>query len=260
MKCQFVFLGTGGSMGVPVVGCPCAVCHSSSPYNKRLRPSAGIKIGSKFILIDSGPDFRYQALRAGIQTVDSVIFTHAHHDHTAGVDDLRIFTLRSQEKMPCLLSEATLNDLKMRFYYIFDENQAAPKMTTNLDITLLSGVMGKVNFEGLPIDYVSYQQGGMMVNGLRFGNLAYVTDIKNFDPAIYSVLKGVKTLIVSALRYTPSHLHFTVDDAIDFAAQVGAEKVWLTHIAHELDHEKTNVYLPPHIRMAYDELELDFEI
>lgn len=260
-QARFLFLGSGGSMGIPVVGCTCAVCRSSLSQNKRLRPSAVIKIGNRIILIDCGPDFRAQALGNGITHVDGVILTHAHHDHTAGVDDLRIFTLRSGQPLPCLLSLETLRELKIRFYYIFNERCGPDgvKLTTNLALHCMEESTGQIVFEGLKIRYISYHQGGMQVNGLRFGNLAYVTDIKEYSSDIFASLEGVKTLIIGALRHTPSHLHFTVDDAVNFAKTVGAEKTWLTHIAHELDHERTNVYLPESIRMSYDGLELHFD-
>ncbi|MBA2727883.1 MAG: MBL fold metallo-hydrolase [Parachlamydiaceae bacterium] len=258
-KCRLVFLGTGGSMGVPVIACQCQVCTSLDPHNQRLRPSVLIKTDLQTILIDSSPDFRTQALRAKIQNIDNVIFTHAHHDHTAGVDDLRIFTLRNNFKMPCLLSQETLRDLQKRFYYIFEEIVGKPKFTTNLEITLLPEVEGEIAFAGLNIRSFTYRQCGMAVNGLRFGNFAFLTDIKEYDPEIFNFLKGVKILVISALRFTPSIFHLTVDEAIEFAAKVGAEKVWLTHIAHELDHEKTNAYLPEHIRLSYDGLEFEFE-
>lgn len=248
-------------MGVPLVGCACSVCRSPLPQNKRLRPSAAIKIGDRTILIDCGPDFRAQALKHDIINVDSVILTHAHHDHTAGVDELRIFSLRHGQPVPCLLSTETLRELKIRFYYIFNERYGPDgvKMTTDLALTCMEEFSGQIEFEGLKIHYISYYQGGMQVNGFRLGNLAYITDIKEYTPAMVESLKGVKTLILSALRHTPSHLHFTVDDAVNFAKAVGAEKTWLTHIAHELDHEQTNVYLPESVRMGYDGLELDFD-
>lgn len=260
-EARFLFLGSGGSMGIPVVGCPCEVCRSPLSQNKRLRPSAAIKIGNRIILIDCGPDFRTQALEYGITHIDGVILTHAHHDHTAGVDDLRIFTLRSGQPLPCLLSSETLQELKTRFYYIFNERCSPDgvKLTTNLATYCIEEPCGQIIFEGLKIKYISYHQGGMQVNGFRFGNLAYVTDIKEFNPEIFDSLKGVKTLVIGALRHTPSNLHFTVDDAINFSKAVGAEKTWLTHIAHELDHERTNAYLPEYVRMSYDGLELHFD-
>lgn len=258
---KFIFLGTGGSMGVPVVGCSCDVCQSTLSYNKRLRPSALIKINGKSFLIDSGPDFRFQALKYDVKDLDGVILTHAHHDHTAGLDELRIFTLRSGQPLPCIMSEETLRELKIRFYYIFDSRytQDGVKLTTDLSINCLKKNSGDVVFEGMKFSYIAYYQGGMKVNGFRFGDLAYVTDIKDYHPEIISSLKGVKTLVISALRFTSSHLHFTVDEAVEFAKKVGAQNTWFTHIAHELDHECTNAYLPESIRLSYDGLELKFK-
>lgn len=253
------FLGTGGSMGIPVVGCSCSVCRSSHSKNYRLRPSALLKVGKQNILIDAGPDFRYQALRWGVDRLDGVIFTHAHHDHTAAVDELRVYTLRSASFLPCLLSKKTLFDLKRRFYYIFEEAKGLPKLTTHFAPICLPSLSGEVDFLGLKIRYVSYEQAGMQVNGFRFGNLAYLTDIKRYDETIFQMLDGVEHLIVGALRYTDSEQHFSVDQAIAFAKKSGAEKTWLTHIAHELDHDRVNAYLPLNMRMSYDGLELHFE-
>lgn len=260
-QASLLFLGTGGSMGIPVIGCGCAVCRSPLSKNKRLRPSVAIKMGKQLLLIDCGPDFRLQALTHHITHVDGVIFTHAHHDHTAGLDELRIFTLRTGKPLPCLLSYETLQELKVRFYYIFKNDVGADgvKLTTNLAIKCLEDARGETDFLGLKIKYLTYKQGGMQVLGLRFGDLAYLTDIKDYEDDIFDDLKGVKTLIISALRHTPSHLHFTVDEAVTFAKEVGAEQTWLAHIAHELEHERTNVYLPESVRLSYDGLELHFD-
>jgi len=257
--CRFLFLGTGGSMGIPVIGCDCPVCSSSSHFNKRWRPSAMITKGNQKIVLDCGPDFRLQALHYKIDTLDGVIFTHAHHDHTAGIDDLRIYTLRSGKPMPCLLSQETLKDLQERYGYIFNENYEGMKLTTNLQTTITPGNEGDINFLGWDIHYVTYVQGGMRVNGLRFGDLAFLTDIREYDSSIFDSLRNLKTLVISALRYTPSHLHFSVDEAVEFAQKVGAEQTWLTHIAHDLDHEETNAYLPANIRLGYDGLEFGFK-
>lgn len=257
---QLKFLGSGGSMGVPVIGCTCAICQSSDPHNKRLRPSLLLRAGQRHFLIDSGPDFRQQALRAHIDKLDGLILTHAHHDHTAGLDELRIFTLRSGQSLPCLMSAATLKELKMRFFYIFNNaNPYGLQQTAHLQVQLFPEEQGVVDFEGLKIEYLTYMQGDMPVNGLRFGNMAYITDIKNFPPTIFEALKGIDILILSALRYTPSPLHLSIDEAVDFAKQVNAKQTWLTHIAHELDHEKANAYLPDNIRLSYDGLELSFD-
>ena len=257
-KGQFLFLGTGGSMGIPVIGCHCAVCSSSSRFNKRLRPSALITTSDKQLLIDCSPDFRYQALTHGLSHLDGVVITHAHHDHTGGIDDLRVLYMRQKAPLPCLLSQATADDLKERFSYIFQHGGDYEKLIARFDLEILKGERGKVNFQDVEIGYMTYTQGGMPVNGYRFGNLAFVSDIRQYPETIFEDLKNVKILIVSALRFTPSPLHFNVDEAIEFAQRVGADHTWLTHIAHELDHEKTNSYLPSNIQLAYDGLSFEF--
>lgn len=241
-------------MGIPVIGCKCPVCTSDCSYNKRLRPSALVMINGKRILIDCGPDFKEQALRYDLDSLDGIIVTHAHHDHTAGFDELRIYSLRNHQPIPCLLSPETLGDLKRRFYYIFDENNPYSSLTAKFQIQLLEGARADILFLGVPISYFSYKQGGMLVNGFRFGDLAYVSDIRDYPETIFEDLKGVKTLVISALRYASTPLHFGVDESIEFSQRVGAQQTWLMHIAHDLDHDKTNAYLPANIRMAYDGL------
>ncbi len=253
IKGNLLFLGTGGSMGVPVIGCQCAVCKSDSPFNKRLRPSVLIRFQNRVFLIDSGPDFRQQALRYGITSLDGVIYTHAHHDHTSGIDDLRPIYYRRETPLPVLLSHVTAQDLQKRFYYLFQSSNP------RLHVQILPEQEGVTEFQGVEIHYVTYTQGGMAVNGFRFGDLAYLSDIRHFSPIIFEHLKGVRYLIISALRYTPSPLHLSVDEAVDFAKQLGVEQTWLTHISHELDHFQTNAYLPSNIRLAYDGLAIEFE-
>lgn len=253
MKGKLIFLGTGGSVGVPVIGCSCEVCHSSDTANQRLRPSALLRIDQRQFLIDAGPDFRMQALRIGLAKLDGLLLTHAHHDHTAGIDDLRPIYYRRQNPLPVLLSAETAQDIRMRYNYLFQST--VPRFY----LQLLPDQAGAVVFENIPIQYVTYIQGGMLVNGYRIGDLAYLSDIRHFSPSIFEHLEGVRYLVISALRHTPSPLHFSVDEAIDFARQLKAEKVWLTHISHELEHHQTNAYLPAHIRLAYDGLEIDFE-
>lgn len=247
-----IFLGTGGSLGVPVIGCSCPVCMDTHPHNKRLRTSALLRIEDKQILIDCSPDFREQALRYDLNTINGIIITHAHHDHTGGLDELRIYYLRSRQPMPCLLSRATENDVRRRFYYLFEPPH--PKFAVHH----LEQASGEVDFLGIPVRYFSYEQLGMAVNGLRLGNLAYVTDIRSYAEDIFEHLQGVEILVISALRHTPSPMHFTVDEAIAFAKRAGARQTWLTHIAHEL--EQANGNLPENVRLAYDGLELDFEM
>lgn len=259
-KGKFLFLGTGGSMGIPVIGCECAVCRSSSSYNKRLRPSGLLSILEKNIIIDCGPDFRQQMLQYKIKHIDGLIFTHAHYDHTGGFDELRIINARAKKPVPCLLSEATAQELKMRFPYVFDADAPQATITTKASFQYLESTRGFVEFLGIPLHYMTYEQGGMLVNGFRFGNFAYISDIRHYPETIFEDLRGVKTLVVSCLRYQPSVLHFNVEEAIAFSNKVGANEVWFTHLAHELDHELTNSRLPPNYQLAYDGLEIDFEL
>jgi phosphoribosyl 1,2-cyclic phosphate phosphodiesterase len=259
MKKKLTFLGTGGSVGVPVIGCPCAVCHSSEPVNQRLRPSVLLRIAQQQFLIDVGPDFRMQALRHGIMTLDGILLTHAHYDHTAGMDDLRPLYFRRKSSLPVLLSTETAQDLQVRYHYLFQPNPGQEHFNPRFHLHLLPERAGQIVFQDLPFQYVTYKQGGMSVNGYRIGDLAYLSDIKYFSSSIFEQLNGVKYLIISALRYTFSPLHFSVDEAIDFAKALKAERVWLTHISHELEHHQTNAYLPANMCLAYDGLEIEFE-
>lgn len=257
MKGQLLFLGTGASLGVPIIGCDCAVCQSDNSLNKRLRPSVLFTIGGKNFLIDSGPDFRLQALRNGINSLQGVLMTHTHHDHTAGLDDLRIYLYRDQRSLPILASKESADDLRRRYYYLFPANANKHRLVLH---ELPNEPEGEINFEGVLIQYVTFEQGGMPVNGFRVGNFAYLSDIRNFNPSIFSSLKGVETLVISALRYTATDLHFSIDEALDFIAKVNPKQGWITHISHDLDHEKTDAYLPSHVKLAYDGLKIDFEV
>jgi phosphoribosyl 1,2-cyclic phosphate phosphodiesterase len=259
MKGKLIFLGTGASLGVPMLGCPCEVCLSPSPFNKRLRPSALVMVNHKQLLIDVGPDFRYQAMRSHIKHLDGILFTHSHQDHSAGIDDLRPLNFKRENPIPFLASEVTAQDIKERFHFVFKPSVYASQSSPRLEAHLLpSTPQGKVIFQEMEVSYYTFYQDKMPVNAYRIGDMAYVSDIKNFDPDIFDWLKGVKVLVISALRFTSSALHLTVDEAVDFANKVGVEKAWLTHTSHELDYEKTNAYLPSHIQLAYDGLEIEF--
>lgn len=251
-----LFIGTGASMGVPVIGCKCDTCTSQDPKNKRWRSSMLLSIQGKEILIDAGPDLRAQALKYKIDHLDGVIFTHSHHDHSAGIDDLRIYYFKNKSPVPCLVSKQTGEDLKRRFYFMFQEQPHEVAKAERLKLQILNEKKGTVDFLGIPIRYFSFEQIGMQVLGLRFGNFAYVTDIKQYDQNVLDELKGVETLVVSALRFTPSHMHLTVDEAIEFIEKVNPKQAYLTHISHDLEHEKTNAYLKPSIQLAYDGLKI----
>ena len=250
---SLVFLGSGGSMGVPVVSCKCKVCKSDSLFNKRLRPSALLKIGKKQFLIDAGPDFRIQALRYGIDHLDGVLLTHTHFDHVGGLDDLRVFYFLQDKQLHCLLSRETYEEIRLRVHYLFHEDKCPW-----LKFQILKKDFGPVEFEGVHFECVTYFQAGMKVTGYRAGSFAYISDIRVYDQAVIDHLKGVDILILSALRYTPTTVHFSIDEAIDFSHKVGAKKTFITHIAHDLEHDETNARLPENVRLAYDGLEINF--
>lgn len=253
MKASFQFLGTSASAGVPVIGCPCPVCTSHSAKNKRFRPSGLVQIGGKALLIDIGPDFRSQALQFNVTHLDGLILTHTHYDHIAGIDELRIFNIRQKKPFPCLLSRESLEELERRYFYFFHDGDS-----TKLDCSLLPQERGEVEFLGVKIGFCSFNQGKMKVNGFRFGDFAYISDIQKYDDSVFECLKGVRKLVLSALRPEPSSFHLSFEEAVAFSKRVGAEETWLTHVGHFLDHEAMNALLPPQIRIAYDGLKVEF--
>jgi phosphoribosyl 1,2-cyclic phosphate phosphodiesterase len=258
MSDKFLFLGTGASTGVPVIGCECGVCSSSSSYNKRLRPSGLVRIRGKAILIDVGPDFREQALKNKIYSLDGLLLTHTHFDHIAGIDELRVYYLQKRKPLPCLLSKETFDELKIRYYYLFRPIDTSPTLSAQLDLQVLQGDQGEIDFLGVKIGYFSYFQGAMKVTGYRIGDFAYVSDIRVYDEGIFERLSGVKTLVVSALREEAPIMMFSVDEAVAFSKKVGAKMTHITHMNHEVNYETVNRKLPPHIQLAYDGLEIEF--
>jgi len=260
MKATFLFLGTGGSAGVPIITCKCDVCTSLSPLNKRYRPSALLKVGKKNFLIDAGPDFRDQALHYNIDTLDGVFLTHSHYDHIGGVDELRIFYLKYKKRLPTLCSIDTYEDLRSRFHYLFQTKEADGSLQSQLDLQVLEDDFGTTRFEGLKVQYVSYYQANMKVTGYRMGPLAYISDIRDYDERIIDDLQGTEILILSALRYARSHVHFSIDEAVEFSKRVGAKRTFLTHISHDLEHDETNQKLPSGVSLAHDGLEIAFSL
>jgi phosphoribosyl 1,2-cyclic phosphate phosphodiesterase len=224
--------------------------------NQRLRPSGILKLGDQRFLIDAGPDFRQQALKFGVERLDGLLLTHTHFDHIAGLDDLRVYYFFHHQRLPCLLSKNSYEDLKERFPYFFQASEDEVMGGPRFQFQLLKSDFGVEQFEGHSVQVMTYEQGGMKVNGFRLGSFAYVVDLKVFTDQIFEILKGVEVLVMSALRYRPSPAHLTLEEAVQFAKQVGAKKTWFSHISHEIDHEETNRQLPPECQLAYDGLEI----
>lgn len=243
-----------------MIGCACEVCKSPSPYNKRFRSSGLVQIGAKKFLIDVGPEFRLQALQFHVDFLSGVLLTHAHADHIAGIDDLRAYYFMDRKKLPCVLSQETFDEVKLRYHYLLESLLPGKSIPAQLDFQILPEDFGAYELDGVRFHYFSYLQTGMKVTGYRFGNLAYVSDIREYSQKTVQALQGIETLILSALRQAPTKMHFSIEEAIAFARLIGAKKTYLTHIAHDLDYADTNALLPSDVRMSYDGLEIPFEI
>jgi phosphoribosyl 1,2-cyclic phosphate phosphodiesterase len=247
------FLGTGTSQGVPVIACNCEVCTSADTRDNRLRTSILIEGEGKVIAIDSGPDFRYQMLRAKVQRLDAIVFTHEHKDHIAGLDDIRAFNYRQNGPVDVYADERVQTALKREFYYIFEEFKYPGIPQLNLHtIGLEPFNIGNVHF--IPIEVMHYK---LPVLGFRINDFTYITDAKTVSETERQKIKGSKILVINALQMQNHISHFTFDEAIAFAEEMGAEKTYLTHISHRLGkHEDILKLLPPNIEPAYDGLKL----
>lgn len=254
---SFVFLGTGASAGVPLIGCHCRICKSSSPHNRRLRPCGWIQVAGKSFLIDVGPDFRQQALTHRIEKMDGLLLTHTHFDHIAGIDDLRIYSVRQKESIPCLLSQESFEALKLRYSYFFTKGTSE---TARLSFQIVGDLPGEALFQDVSFRYIHYRQGDMKITGYRIGDFAYVTDIREYDEAIFPFLEGVNHLVLSALREESSRFHLSLDEAVDFARKAKVPHTRLTHLSHYLDHEEANRKLPSDVQLGYDGLTIEFEV
>ncbi len=274
-------------MGVPTLGCDCPVCTSTDVHDRRLRPSvmvrwresangapgtgtgvegAGIehaglgRVGlERVVVIDTGPDFREQALREKLRRVDAVFYTHSHADHILGLDDLRPLSFaafRHGDTIPLYASSETRAVLERIYEYTFSPDATYP----NRARVRLEPLEGRTSVHGVEFVRVPLMHGRMEIAGFRFGSAAYLTDVSEIPEASFALLEGLDHLVVSALRYKPHPSHATVEQAIGWARRIGAKQTWLTHIAHELGHEETNRALPEKVRLAYDGLTLEVKL
>ncbi len=251
MQAKVIILGSGGSMGVPVIGCPCPVCHSKEPLNKRFRPSIVLQVEGKNILFDCGPDFHSQAIAQEIKDIDAFLLTHTHFDHIAGLDDLRIFSLRKQAAIPCYLSQKSYDDLRKRYYYLFEKDDES---VVRLNYNVLNKPAGLFKVLGVDCHYFTYYQGSMEVAGYRIGNFAYVTDIKRYEEELFDHLIGVEYLILSMQRKDASHAHLSLEDVIAIRERVHPQHCYITHMGHDIDYHDLKESLPAGILPAFDGL------
>lgn len=251
---KITFLGTGTSQGVPIIGSNHPVCLSANPKDKRLRVSLMLEWGEYCYVIDCGPDFRQQMITNQVKKIDGILFTHEHNDHVIGLDDVRPFYFR-QGDISIYAHQRVLKELKKRFAYIFEiENKypGAPTLAENI-ITDSSFTVG--NMKVVPVNVYHPK---LQVYGFRFGDFAYVTDAKIIPDHELKKLKGVKTLVLNALRREEHRSHLSLEQAIDVARQVGAEQTYFTHISHHMGfHDEVQNELPEGFYLAYDNLTLE---
>ncbi len=250
---NITFLGTGTSQGVPVIACTCEVCHSLDYRDKRLRVAVHIEVEGKSFVVDTGPDFRQQMLRERISSLDAILFTHEHKDHTAGLDDVRAYNFYQQRDMPVFAREQVLQQLKQEFAYAFTEKKypGIPQISLNTIVNepfLIEGV--KV----IPIEGIHYK---LPVFGFRIGDFTYLTDLNYISEQELKKVKGTKVLVVGALQKQKHLSHFNLEEALDLIAVIHPEKAFLTHISHRMGlHREVEEELPANVKLAYDGLRI----
>jgi phosphoribosyl 1,2-cyclic phosphate phosphodiesterase len=254
---RITVLGSGTSVGVPTIGCDCRVCTSPDPRDKRLRPSVLVSYAGRNVLIDTSPDFRAQALRAGLRTLDAVLYTHAHADHILGLDDIRPFNYGRREQIPIYARPDALETIKRVFRYVFEEEARHPGGIPRIQARPIEN--GGVELFGMRFDPVPILHGERLIIGFRFGRAAYLTDHSEIPPQSLEMLYGLDVLFLDALRRAPHPTHSTVERSLAWVEQLQPRRAYFTHICHDLPHEETNRTLPSNVELAYDGLEITVE-
>jgi phosphoribosyl 1,2-cyclic phosphate phosphodiesterase len=255
---RLTFLGTGTSFGVPQIGCGCAVCRSADPRDKRNRSAALVEAGGSTILIDTPPELRLQLLASGISQVDAVLYTHEHADHTNGIDDLRMFSVRRHGPLPLFGPPETLERLRTGFRYIFDDAVQAYEGTSKPSLELHAIEPGRpVEVAGVTVLPLAFRHGHLRVYGYRIGALAYITDVKSIPEAERRHLQGLDVLVLNALWWRPHPTHLSIAEAVQTAQELGARRTYLTHLTHETGHGELAAQLPEGVMPAYDGLTVE---
>ncbi len=252
---KITFLGTGTSQGVPVIACHCEVCTSKDPCDNRLRTSILIEHNQLRLVVDTGPDFRQQMLRANVQGLEALMFTHEHKDHVAGLDDVRAFNFKQNKHMPIYATEFVQQTLKREFLYAF-----AHDLYPGAPLLKLETIIPDRPFEieGLRIIPITVMHGKLPVMAFRVGDFTYITDANRIPDDSLELIRGTKVLVLNALRNTPHHSHFTLDEAIEISQKLGVERTYFTHISHLLGkHAPIQETLPKQMWLAYDGLEIN---
>jgi len=248
-------LGSGTSTGVPAIGCDCAVCRSTDPHDRRLRPSIVLEAEQgPVILVDTSTDLREQALANDLRRVDAILFTHTHADHVFGLDDVRRYNHMQRAAIPCYADAGTIASLRRMFSYVFEPPKQIGGGIPQLTLTEITGPFTIGSVDIIPIRLF---HGTLPVLGFRIGSFAYLTDCNRIPDQSWPLLDGVRTLIVDALRHRPHSTHFSIAESLDVVARLGATRAYFTHICHELPHAETNARLPDGVQLAYDGLVID---
>jgi len=246
------FLGTGTSQGIPVIGCGCPVCQSGDPSDRRLRCSVYITDGATRIVIDVGPDFRQQMLRAGIRALEGILVTHEHNDHVAGLDDIRPFNFYQDKRMKIYADSRVHSEIRRRYHYIFSEKSYPGRPAVELiDIRPLQPFLVNT-LEVLPLEV---WHGDLSILGFKIGPFAYITDAKELPDPTKDAVKGIPVLVLNALHIREHHSHLNLDQAITLAESLDAGHTFLTHISHDMGLSlPVQAALPDRISLASDEL------
>jgi phosphoribosyl 1,2-cyclic phosphate phosphodiesterase len=253
---RLTFLGTGTSFGVPVVGCGCRICRSDDARDRRTRHAALLQGDGRTLLVDTPPELRLQLLAAGVHAVDAVWYTHYHADHTHGVDDLRVFSIRRTRPLEVFGSEECVRLLTTKFDYVFDPAIRPIEGTSKPEARIQAVRPYEVQeVAGFPLLALPVPHGHVEAYGFRAGGLGYITDAKRLPDATRDALRGVRILVLNALWYGDPHpTHFTVEEAVEVAEEIGAEVTYLTHLSHQVGHRELEERLPPSVRPAHDGL------